>query len=442
MRDWLNYRFENNSNDTFLQIKGRNFSYQEIGNIVYDRALALYDLGVIRKQKVGIFLSDPSDFIEAYLSCYKIQATSVIFNTKWKKDELKRAIDRVSIDFIICSFKDRKLFTQFRKPIIFIEELSKSFGSCAPKKINAQINQNDIQSILFTSGTEGIPKPVCLTYENFFQSSMKWKKAVKLNSQDKYLLCLPLYHIGGLAIIMRALHIGFTININMDIKNSFDLIESDSIISVVPTLLKKLINMKSHISYLQGMRCIILSGGIIPQNLLKSCIENSLNVFISYGMTETCSGICGRWVENDDLGDLVGTPFDGVDITVENNRIVIQSSTIMKQYYNGELNNGLFITSDKGKLHENSLVLRGRIDETVISGGENIDSSEVIHAITKIIPSCRIVPIKKNDSNWGEILGVIIYTNENIQVDILKSELQKVIADYKIPKEIIIKQND
>ena len=88
MRDWLNYRFENNSNDTFLQIKDRNFSYQEIGNIVYDRALALYDLGVIQKQKVGIFLSDPSDFIEAYLSCYKIQATSVIFNTKWNVQDL------------------------------------------------------------------------------------------------------------------------------------------------------------------------------------------------------------------------------------------------------------------------------------------------------------------------------------------------------------------
>ena len=113
----------------------------------------------------------------------------------------------------------------------------------------------------------------------------------------------------------------------------------------------------------------------------------------------------------------------------------------MKQYYSRALTNGLFATSDRGKLQQDSLMLYGRMDKTIISGGENIDPSEIIHAITKIIPSCRVIPFKKNDSNWGEILGVTIYTNENIKVDTLKLELQKIVAGYKIPKEIIIKQN-
>ena len=104
MQDWLNYRFENNPNDIFLRIKNRDFSYDEIGNIVYDRALALTDFGVQSNHRVGIFLSDPLDFIETYLSCYKIKAISVILNTKWKENELKNALEEVPLDFIICNF--------------------------------------------------------------------------------------------------------------------------------------------------------------------------------------------------------------------------------------------------------------------------------------------------------------------------------------------------
>ena len=188
MRDWLNYRFENNPSKTFLRAENRTFSYEEVGNIVYDRALALIDFGVKKNHRVGIFLSGPLDFIETYLSCYKIRATSIILNPKWKENELKNVFQEVPLDFIICNFSDKKLFVQFGKPLIFIEELSKSFGSCSPKIIKEKINKNDIQSILFTSGSQGYPKPVCLTYDNFYQSSLKWGKAIGLKYQDEYLL--------------------------------------------------------------------------------------------------------------------------------------------------------------------------------------------------------------------------------------------------------------
>ena len=440
MQDWLNYRFENNPNDIFLRIKNRDFSYDEIGNIVYDRALALTDFGVQSNHRAGIFLSDPLDFIETYLSCYKIKAISVILNTKWKENELKNALEEVPLDFIICNFSDKKLFVKFGKPLIFMEELSKSFGSCAPKIIEKEINNDDIQSILFTSGTQGSPKPVCLTYNNFYQSSLKWKKAIMLSHQDSYLLCLPLYHIGGLAIIMRALHIGFSVSINLNIKNNFIPFKNISIISVVPTLLISLMKNAELLRDFKNMRAIIVSGGPASETLIAECKKESLNIFISYGMTETCSSICGYWVlDNNTDNKSVGFPFEGVDISIENKNIIIKSDTVMKNYFNGPAVNGVFITSDYGEF-KGDLQIYGRADDTIISGGENIDPSEVRDAIKSIIPSCEISQFKKSDSYWGEISRLCIYTDYKITPEDLKEELKKIISDYKIPREIIIKK--
>ena len=440
MKNWLDYRFENNPNDIFLRNKDRVFSYEEVGNNVYDRALALQDFGVQKSHKVGIFLSDSLDFIESYLSCYKINAISVILNTKWKESELTNALDLVSLDFIICSFSDKKLFLNCGKPIIFIEELSKSFGSCAPKSIIPKMKAEDIQSILFTSGTEGNPKAVCLTYDNFYQSSLKWEKAVFLNNSDSYMLCLPLYHIGGLAILMRALHIGFSVNLNFDLKNNFTYFKNISIISVVPTLLMNCIKNDEYLEYLKSIRVIIVSGSGMSRKLFEKCKKESLNIFFSYGMTETCSSICGYWLlEKNNHYQSVGYPFEGVSIKIENQNIIIESNTIMKSYFNGSDTKGIFKTSDCGAMN-NDLLVYGRIDETIISGGKNIDPLESIKAIKTFLPNCEISQFKKNDPYWGEINSLHIYTNSKITADEIKQKLKKMISDYKIPKEIIIKQ--
>ena len=77
----------------------------------------------------------------------------------------------------------------------------------------------------------------------------------------------------------------------------------------------------------------------------------------------------------------------------------------------------------------------------VISGGENIDQIEVVNAISSIAKFNKIIPFKKEDPYWGEVNGVYIYTNQKIEPGYIKSELEKLISKYKIPKEIIIRKN-
>ena len=148
MKDWLKYRY---SEDAFIYFNQKKYSFKDINNTVYDRVLSFIDFGIKKDDKVALFLEDPLDFIEVYLACYQTQVCSIPLNFKWKKNELRNALELVSPDFIICNYKDKNLFTELNKPIIFIEELSKSFGSCYPAKISDSFNYYAIQSILFTS---------------------------------------------------------------------------------------------------------------------------------------------------------------------------------------------------------------------------------------------------------------------------------------------------
>ena len=84
MKNWLNHRL---SEDCFIRFNKKQYSFQNIGDTVYDRALSLIDFGIKKGDKIALFLPESLDFIEVYLACYKIQSPSIILNYKWRQNE-------------------------------------------------------------------------------------------------------------------------------------------------------------------------------------------------------------------------------------------------------------------------------------------------------------------------------------------------------------------
>ncbi len=437
-KDWLLYQSEINPDKPFIKDGDKIYSYKDLNDIVYDRACSLIDYGVKNKSNVLISLPNSLDFIEAYLACYKIGSTSVVINYNWKKNEVQNSISDISIDYIICNWKDKNRFDKLSKPMIFFEELSKSYGNCFNSKLDFKSSADDVQSILFTSGTQGKPKGVCLTYDNFYKSSVKWEEAIQINQNDTYLLNLPLFHISGIGIVMRSLHLGFTIKINTRLnEQKYDA----TIISMVPTMLEKLITNENSLKELQLLRCIVVSGSRIQNDLLEKCRLLNLKIFLSYGMTETCSSICGFWpFDFPEKKESVGKPFNGVEIAVQDKQLIIKSDTIMKCYVNGKNTEGTISTSDLGELSDGYVYLNGRADNLIISGGENIDPTEAIIILKKLFKFDKIESFKKNDLHWGEISGLYIYTNQKINKNEIFEKLKEKLSSYKIPKEIIFKK--
>ena len=83
MKDWLKYR---SSDACFLKFNKQDYSFADMNNIAYDRALSLLDFGVRKDDKIALFSPNLLDFIEAYLACYKIQNPSIILNYQWEKN--------------------------------------------------------------------------------------------------------------------------------------------------------------------------------------------------------------------------------------------------------------------------------------------------------------------------------------------------------------------
>ena len=146
-KDWLLYQSEINPDKPFIKDGDKIYSYKDLNDIVYDRACSLIDYGVKNKSNVLISLPNSLDFIEAYLACYKIGSTSVVINYNWKKYEVQNSISDISIDYIICNWKDKNRFDKLSKPMIFFEELSKSYGNCFNSKLDFKSSEIVISSI-------------------------------------------------------------------------------------------------------------------------------------------------------------------------------------------------------------------------------------------------------------------------------------------------------
>ena len=210
---------------------------------------------------------------------------------------------------------------------------------------------------------------------------------------------------------------------------------------MVPTMLEKLITNENSLKELQPLRCIVVSGSRIQNDLLEKCRLLNLKIFLSYGMTETCSSICGFWpFDFPEKKESVGKPFNGVEIAVQDKQLIIKSDTIMKCYVNGKNTEGTISTSDLGELSDGYVYLNGRADNLIISGGENIDPTEAIIILKKLFKFDKIESFKKNDLHWGEISGLYIYTNQKINKNEIFEKLKEKLSSYKIPKEIIFKK--
>ena len=407
-----------------------NKSYT-INDVLYQVETLSKPLKYIPDDYIGIHINSSIDTIFLYLACIKNNKTPILIPTTISKSQLDYLISHYQIKHIISEWISKSLFDQ-GSVIYYLEELINSSRGCGVSP-NSNSNSNP-ESILFTSGSMGHPKAVSLDLKNFYHSSLAWNKKIEFNFNDSYLLCLPLYHISGLSILYRAIYCKF----NICIIDSYRDIPSNSgtIISLVPSLLHRLIKDASNIDKLSSLRAIIIGGEPADLSLLEKSLEMDLNIFICYGMTETCSGIAGFWIKNHpNKLSSAGQPFDGVDISIEKGYIAIDSNMNMRGYYMDKDCNSKIITSDLGNIENNFIYVTGREKNIAISGGENINTDYVKNILLKH-NAIQSVSIKINkDIKWGEIIEADLEVNTNkVSIQDIKDWCHTHIPRYAIPK--------
>ncbi|MHC1739312.1 MAG: o-succinylbenzoate--CoA ligase [Ignavibacteriaceae bacterium] len=311
---------------------------------------------------------------------------------------------------------------------------------------------DDTAVILATSGTGGRVKLAELSFNNYYQSFINSKKELNYCSEDRWLLSLPIFHSGGLSIILRALFSRASVILESQQNISQGIFPTK--LSLVQTQLKR--RAEENFQGIDEGAVVLLGGGPIEVDLMRNAIEKGLRVIKVFGSTETASMVTGLRGEDFAGREIsAGKAFENVEIAIlnrkgekvktgESGEIAIKSESVFKGYLNNREEtekrffDGYYLTGDVGYLDgEGFLFVLGRKDEMIISGGEKISPEEVERLIKEYpgIKECAVFGVKSKE--WGEEVCAAIVSEGEIRGEVLKSFLEKRLASYKIPKRFV-----
>jgi O-succinylbenzoic acid--CoA ligase len=316
------------------------------------------------------------------------------------------------------------------------------------------IDLAEIYTLIYTSGTTGQPKGALLTYGNYWWSAVGSALNLGSHIDDRWLAVLPLFHVGGLSILVRAAVYG----IPAVLHSSFDPLavnraideEGVTIISVVSTMLQRMLDARGNRRYPAALRCVLLGGGPAPQPLLESCAARGVPVVQTYGLTETASQVA-TLAPADALRKLgsAGQPLLPTELRIMSagvgqvGEILVRGPTVMRGYSNRPeqtalaLRDGWLHTGDLGYLDaEGYLYVVSRRNDLVISGGENIYPAEVESVLLAHPAVEEAALLGLPDARWGQVPVAAVKLREGMAVTVadLIDFCRARLASYKVPK--------
>ena len=291
---------------------------------------------------------------------------------------------------------------------------------CGP--VHSTSVRSDISLLVATSGSTGTPKEIALTASALVASATASNKFLKATKGDTWSLLLPLTHIAGINVLVRALQLETS---PIDLRNFVGTYPKADFTAIVPTQLFNALNENSDLlQHLQGAKAVLVGGASLSNELREQGVAAGINIVTTYGMSETCGGC---------IYD--GVALDGVAYEItEDGRIKISGPVLADV----KKENGWFITQDLGKVVGGKLQVIGRSDDVIISGGENISLSAIEAELNKNFPDLQVAAFATTDSKWGHALHIAVESrDESIKSD-LSDLLSKTIGSHAKPKSVIL----
>lgn len=277
--------------------------------------------------------------------------------------------------------------------------------------------------VAHTSGSTGTPKNISLSKTDMIKSAIATCKYFDITEKSKLLLPLSTNYIAGKMMIVRAIVSGAELFIeapsNNPIQTDYGIID---LIPIVPSQIRALL----HSPYARNIKNVIVGGGAIPHNIEDEIIKMELNCHATYGMTETCSHVALRKIDdNNEIYE--GLP--GYRFKVDNRQCLVISAP--------DFTFNEIITNDIVKLVDDThFKWLGRWDNVINSGGVKIFPEEVEKILSTII-NVPFYITSTPDEKWGDVVTLYIEsTNTNISK--LTADIKKVLQNrFYIPKNII-----
>jgi O-succinylbenzoic acid--CoA ligase len=261
--------------------------------------------------------------------------------------------------------------------------------------------------------------------------------ALGASDADRWLCCLPLAHVGGLLVLLRAVLLGAPVTIHP----GFDAVavaaeRGSAFTSLVPTMLGRLIAAGAELS---GFRAILVGGAHLSPDLRASAEHASASVIETYGLTETCGGVVYD-----------GVPLPGTEMRIDpEGGIELRGPTLMRGYRFDPsataaafTEDGWLRAGDAGEIDgEGRLHVVGRFDDQINTGGEKVWPDEVEAALREH-PGVRDVAAGgRPDPEWGQRVAVWVVPadpSDPPSLDELRAFVALTLPRHAAPRELTL----
>jgi long-chain acyl-CoA synthetase len=465
--------------------KNVRFTYSQWNDEVNKLANALLAEGVKKGDRVSTFLFNTEELGTAFFACAKIGAVFNPINFRLLGEEVAYILNDAAPKVV--------LFEKMLEPVMasiegrfpqiafwFIDEEAPQYAASYHEKVAAAksdpvempINENDLYAIMYTSGTTGRPKGVMHKHRSMVEQSLLAIGPTQLGAKDVGLVTAPMFHCAELhCAFLPRVHVGGSNVIlhHFEPKKVLSLIQSEKVTKffAAPTMWNMLLQENLADYKIDSLRLGLYGAAPMAPSLVHACHDKlGIKLVQAYGMTEmgpaitflseddqlTKAGAAGQACLNHEIRIVrpnENGPSDPEDTLQpgESGEIIVQGSCMMLGYFNREeasekaMHKGWYHSGDIGYLDdEGYLWVKDRVDDMIISGGENIyprEVEDVLHGHEGVLD---VAIVGQPDDRWGEsVTAFVVKKDANVTQEELDEwcKSSDSLANYKRPRKYV-----
>lgn len=446
----LKYHAVHTPTATALWLGERRISYEVCDQWVTEVQRQLMAAGLQSGSHLAVISHNSLESLLLLMACLRSGIVFSPLNPRFPDRQLEGLL--VSLDCTACYLAEPARAQRFNLPTTKMIALQRSTimntaegQSPLPERV---IDGESVCDLILTSGSSGQPKAVAHCYRNHYYSASGSQALIPLSEGDAWLLSLPLYHVGGYAIVIRCLLAGAAMVLLAPEQAMTALLNTVPVthLSLVNTQLYRLLTESSRPFVKSRLKVILMGGGYVSSAMVKRVEAQGIRMLISYGLTETSSQACtGQPVFLDSQRLTSGSPLPYRQLRIsDEGEILVRGEVLFMGYYQSggvchlPVENGWFATGDLGYLTENGeLVVTGRRDNLFISGGENIQPEEIEKALLSLGGVYQAVVVSVPDAVYGRRpVAFVDCDRPDEHLKDLRSRLVLHLAHFKMPEWI------
>jgi fatty-acyl-CoA synthase len=449
-----------------LTYAGQRITYRDFLDRILRMAAFLDAKGVGEGDVVAVFMKNSAAFLEIAFATSHLGAVFLPINFRLARDECEYIVGNAGARLLFADAEFEPIVAGLSQRVLVDDAAQRDGRMLAGRDLPLPAMRirrpRDLYRLMYTSGTTDRPKGVIHSYENFYWKSMDHVIALGLSARDRLLTVGPLYHVGAFDLPgIAVLWLGGTMLVHRDFDEEQVLadIERERITCAwfAPVMVGRLLSCPHRARYeVSSFRWCIAGGEKTPVGRIREFTElfREARFIDGYGLTESCSGdtLMEPGLELARIGS-TGRALAHVEVTIradgkvrppgEEGEICLRGPKITAGYWQDpektaqSFEGDWFHTGDVGYLDEEGfLFITDRKKDMIISGGENIASSEVERVLHELPEVAEAAVIGVPDAQWGErpIAVVVMKPGHAFDAGALQEHCRRQLASFKVPK--------